>query len=449
MPLPAADQEPTRRAGLNLTRLAWLLPIAIVGVSIRKPTQDNSYLWHIEAGLRQIDLGSVLTSDPFTFTAFGLPWRTQSWLLELAYGWFEGFGALASADLVVGMSALVLVAAIGLRVFPGRRLLAPIGVLWVMWLSLGHFTARPVFPSLAMFAVVALVADHRRLRWTLPLLFWVWASVHGGFIVGVGYLVLQALRHRDRRFAEDALAACVAATFTAHGVGVWEILKSFAGSSANLKLIVEWQAPDLISLPLFPFLLGLIALLALAVWGKLNKLDLWMVIPFVAFAFTANRAIPLAAIALVGFVFPRNDLDTGTREFARPIGLLAAVFILVLPMMLPIDDSAFEDTFPVAASRYLEPDRTFHSDGAGGYLIYAGFDDIFIDDRAELFGRLYERFVNAAGGGAEWADLFDEYDLKQALVASDSPLVVVLASQGWTTKFQDENFTVMRADTAR
>ena len=449
MPLPAADQGPTRRPWLNLTRLAWLLPIAIIGVSIRKPTQDNSYLWHIEAGLRQIDLGSVLTSDPFTFTALGQAWRTQSWLLELGYGWFERFGALASADLVVGLSAVVLVAAIGLRVFPGRRLLAPIGVLWVMWLSLGHFTARPVFPSLAMFALVALVADHRRLRWTLPLLFWVWASIHGGFIVGVGYLVLQALRYRDRGYAEVALAACVAATFTAHGVGVWGILKSFAGSSANLKLIVEWQAPNLVSLPLFPFLLGLVALLTLAVWGKFDKQDLWVVIPFVVFAFTANRAIPLAAVALVGFVFPQNDMEIGTREFARPLGLLAAVFILVLPMLLSIDDSAFEDTFPVAASRFLERERTFHSDGAGGYLIYSGFEDIFIDDRAELFGPLYERFVKAAGGGAEWVELFDEYDLEQALVASDSPLVVVLASQGWSTKFQDENFTVLRPDTSR
>ena len=346
----------------------------------------------------------------------------------------------------MGLSAaIVLLSAIGMRVYPGRRLMGPIGVLWVMWLTLGYFTARPVFPSLALFALLTLVADRVRLRWAIPLIFWVWASVHGGFIVGIGYLVLQTLRLRDRRYALDALAGCVAASFTAHGWGVWGILASFAGSSSNLQLISEWRAPDFISLPLFPFLLGLVALIVMGAYGKLVKRDLWIVVPFVVFAFTANRAVPLAAIAIAPFVFPKNEFPLGLRELARPAAWAAGAVILFIGVVVPINHEVFAQTFPVEAAKHLEDVPTFHTDGTGGYLIYAGFDEVFVDDRAELFGPLYRRFVEAMSAHPGWEDLFQEYDLRQALLPNNNSLLSVLIAEGWTVRYKDDNFTLLEA----
>ncbi|MGA7270083.1 MAG: hypothetical protein WB239_03320, partial [Acidimicrobiia bacterium] len=111
--MPPPTGEGRRLPQLNLIRLAWLAPVTAILIALRRPTQDNSYLWHIQAGLRQIDLGSVLTRDPFSFTAAGRPWRTQSWLIELVYGWFERIRPLASADVVVGAAALILLGAVG------------------------------------------------------------------------------------------------------------------------------------------------------------------------------------------------------------------------------------------------------------------------------------------------------------------------------------------------
>ena len=43
----------------------------------------------LRAGELQLEIGRVLTTDPFSFTAGGEAWRTQSWLAELGYAWLE------------------------------------------------------------------------------------------------------------------------------------------------------------------------------------------------------------------------------------------------------------------------------------------------------------------------------------------------------------------------
>ena len=59
----------------------------VIGAS--RPIRDNSFLWHIRAGDLQLTSGEVLTTDPFSFTMAGEPWRTQSWLADLLYGSLE------------------------------------------------------------------------------------------------------------------------------------------------------------------------------------------------------------------------------------------------------------------------------------------------------------------------------------------------------------------------
>lgn len=433
-----------RRRGLTLTQLAWLVPVTAILVALRRPTQDNSYLWHIEAGIRQIMGGSVLTSDPFTFTAQGEPWRTQSWLVELVYGWFEPIKPLVSAPVVVGVAAVVLLAAVGLRAAPGRGIMGPLGAVWVMWLSLGYFTARPVFPSLALLAVVVLVADRRALRWTLPLLFWIWASVHGGFFIGLGYLVLQGLRHRDWRYLADVAFSVLAASLTAHGWGAWETLLGFAGSTSNLDIIAEWLSPDLFSLAHFPFLLAVAALVWLATVGRVEKETLWVLLPFLLFAFTANRAVPMAAIVLAPFIFVAGERSVGHSAFSVPLSAIVVVFVLALPTLLPIEQDLFESRFPVQAAQHLDGERSFHDDSAGGYLIYTGAPNVFIDDRAELFGDLYTEFADARAARPGWEKLFERFALKRALLRTADPIGSVLDTRGWVEVYSDENFRVLR-----
>lgn len=265
--------------------------------------------------------------------------------------------------------------------------------------------------------------------------------------MGLGYLVLKSLAHKDRRFLVDAVAGAIAVTFTAHGLGVWEILLNFATSRDNLDLIAEWLPPDFVSIAHLPFLLALIGLIWLGAAGRLVTRDLWVLLPFVAFAFTANRSVPLAAIAIAPLVFRENEIEVGRRRFPPLVALIAMAAILLLPFVIPVDPETFERRFPVEAYDQIADVPTFHDDAVGGYLIYRGFGHVFIDDRAELFGDVYEGFVNARGGKPGWEELFDEYGFEQAIVRPRDPIRAILELSGWSTAYADDDFVVLRAGT--
>ena len=437
---------------INVGHVALTVPLAAAIIAARLPVRDNSYLWHVRAGTVQIDRAAVLTADPFSFTAEGRPWRTQSWLADLMYGWGDRLWALEFVTPLILLGSILLVAAIALRVFDMVKspLITALGTAWILWLTVGYFTPRPVLFSLALFSLLLVVADRSQLRWTIPPLIWLWASIHGGFIVGLGYLVLDGLRRRDRTRIMDVGAAVGASVLTAHGWGVWEIIWKFAGSTEALDLIVEWLPPDFSGFELFPFALGIVTLLLGAIRGRLTPRDLWVVIPFVLFSFTANRAVPIAALALGPF-FVRSVVPSQTRALSRPSPMLSfanaaiAVTVVLVPIIVPLAGGLDKELFAVEAIEHLAPGAAFHDDAVGGYLIYAKWPErqVYIDDRAELYGETSVDFVRARAAHSEWSGVFEEFGIRQALLKIDDPLTQVLVASGWRERFRDKTFLVL------
>jgi hypothetical protein len=399
----------------------------------------------------QIDAGEVLTSDPFTFTALGVGWRTQSWLIELLYGWGDRLLGLDLVTPLVVLGSSVLVVAIALQVFRTvpKPLPAAVGLVWIMWLTIGYFTPRPVLFSLAALATFLLVAGESRLRWTLPLVFWLWAGIHGGFVVGLGYLALDGLRRRDRMRQVDFATASFATLLTAHGWGTWEVVLDFLGNSAALDLIVEWLTPNFISIEFFPFVLGIVAIVIGSIQSKIVAADLWVIVPFLLFAFTANRSVPISGLVLAPFIVRvlrgwrlGGDSATGRQTVLNSIVLAT---LIAVPWLVPLKGGLDQSLFAVRALEAAAPGRLFHDDAVGGYLIYAQWParQAFIDDRAELFGDHFSDFVNARAGHADWTQIFDRYGLTQALLKIEDPLAQLLAAEGWTEVYRDKKFVLL------
>lgn len=447
---PANGLRPSR--SLRVGHVGLAVPFAAAIIAARLPVRDNSYLWHVRAGTVQIDQNSVLTTDPFSFTAGGQSWRTQSWLADSLYGWGDRLWGLDLVAPLVLMGAVLLVAAIAIRAFRavGTPLLGALGTVWILWLTIGYFTPRPVLPSLALFGLFLLAADREKLRWALPLLMWTWASVHGGFVVGLGYLVLDGLRRRDRTRVWDTAAATVVTLFTAHGWGVWETILRFARSSEALDLIVEWLPPDFTSVEHFPFALGVLALLFGAIKERIQPRDLWVIGPFLLFAFTANRAVPLSSLVLAPFFLqsqpsrPRAARPRATTLESRLNAILLGA-VLVIPLVVPLPGGLDRELFGVDAISHLAPGRAFHDDAVGGYLIYAEWPEreVYIDDRAELYGDVFVDFVRIRAGQGRWEVVFDRFQIRQALLKVDDPLARILAAGGWTERFRDERFVIL------
>jgi hypothetical protein len=444
-----ASRPSTRR--FSVAQLVLLIPWVALVIDAWSPIRDNSFLWHVRAGELQIQVGSVLTRDPFSFTMLGERWLTQSWLAELFYSWGEDLvGGLGFVPWMMLALSTITFACIGLVSYRRSKSVTSTAIVLLLSvvLMISFLVPRPVAFSFALFGLTLVAWDIPRARWALPLLFWVWASVHGSFAIGLAYVGLMLIAEKQWKWLPTALVSGLVTLLTAHGIGVVSTLIDFADARATLALLSEWQRPDLGSPVFIPFVLGLL-LIVLALVRR--RVSLWYLVPAVPFAFlgsTALRAIPPAWLGVVPLVaVSLGPVHLGDRR--RISTVPAAVFIsvvLVLPFLVRGDGELSETRFPVAAANVLEDVQTFHDDRAGGYLIWAMGPEfkVFIDDRAELYGDRMAEFVAVRDGDAPWQSVFQRDGIEQVLLPADSELAMAIGEAGWRRVYQDEEFVVLR-----
>jgi hypothetical protein len=449
----AATGSSDARPSLTVRHLYVLIPIAVVAWRAVTPLGDNSFLWHVRAGTLQLDRGEVLSSDPFSFTAAGEPWRTQSWLVELGYGWLERTtGSLQWVPTMMFVVMAATLAFVGLAVYrvvgdPARTALAVAAVAWVGMLFV---VPRPVIVSFLLLAAFVVILGHaQRLAWALIPLTWLWASVHGLFVVGLGLVALEALRRRSWRLFAIGTAAGLATLLTAHGIGVIQILIDFFENRDALGLLSEWKRPDFWSRNLFPAVIVGLALAAAFVRRRLDLSHTIVAAPFVLMGALQLRSVfpalivlaPLAAPAL-GTGDPGRQRSGGNPRINKAIAT-TIVLLAVIGLLRPIG----RDTGtlpPDAAVAALTTERVFHGPGAGGLLIWSEYPDrrVFVDDRAELFGADAFREFLAARNGETGTALLDAHGLDEALVKTEWRIDSVLQEEGWLETYRDDEWAV-------
>jgi len=431
-----------------------MVPVLGVVAAAGRAITDNSFLWHVRAGDIQLDAGEVLRIDPFSFTAGGEAWRTQSWIADLGYGLLER----ATGDLswVWPLVALIMTATlllVGAAVY--REASSPTAtaviLFFVAWLVLRTLVPRPVVFSHLLLAALVVALSHPRLRWIIPMLLWVWAGVHGSFVIGLGLIILEALRSNRRELWGTLGMSAVTVSLTAHGLALWGVLLEFASNRGALDLIQEWAPPDLTDLSVAPYALFIVAVAAAASRGRIAARDLLVVMPFLLFGLTSYRALIPATIVLAPWVGRAIELPQPVkRHEAGPVNAAIAVTMLLLAVGLGASRAESvpdPELFPVDAASWLQDGPLFHGDAVGGYLIYTAWPDRFVytDDRAELYGEArFQEFVDARDGLPIWREVFQRYGITQALLPADQTgLQEVLYASGWTETFRDDEFVVL------
>lgn len=439
---------------LSIRHLFLMVPVAGLAWAVSRPFRDNSFLWHVRAGTEQLDAGQVLTTDPFSMEFNGASWRTQSWLADIGYGFLErltdGVDWLPYYMFTMAALAASFVLATIYRRTGHLAVTAAAGLLLV-WQASPFTAARPVIISYVLLAALAAALLSDRVDYLIPGLIWLWAALHGSFIMGIGLIVLEAVRRRSRRHAELALISVVLATLTAHGLGVWEVLAAFLGNREALEVIQEWKTPNYLHPFMMPYGLMILSTVYVTVRGRIDRSSLVVIVPFLLFGMTAVRNLYPAMIIVLPYVAEaltplrpeqrRTDPLPIVAGFASVI-LVAGLVGLVRPVRLA------ESAFPgPGALEALEPGPIFHGIAPGGYLIYAQWPErpVLVDDRAELFGiDGFNRYLDVADGKG-WEELFAELDISQALLNVDWPLVETLAAAGWVEEYRDDFFVVASA----
>jgi hypothetical protein len=239
-----------------------------------------------------MNAGEVLTADPFSFTMLGERWLTQSWLAELLYAWGESIWSLGFVPPMMLLLSSVSFLAIGLVAYRRSKSewSTAIIVALTTLLMISFLVPRPVLFSLALFALVVAAWDRPATRWTIPFLFWIWASVHGSFAIGLAYLGLTIIMEWDWKALPTAIVAGLATFFTAHGLGVLEFLLDFSEAGPALALLSEWRRPEILSVVFAPFLIGLGLIVIGAARQKITPRHLVILVPFLLLALSATRA---------------------------------------------------------------------------------------------------------------------------------------------------------------
>ncbi|MGD2101687.1 MAG: hypothetical protein PVG83_05570, partial [Acidimicrobiia bacterium] len=427
------------------------IPWVALVIDAWSPIRDNSFLWHVRAGELQIDAAAVLTADPFSFTMLGESWLTQSWLAELLYSWAEtSFGGLGFVPWLLLSMTTVTFGCIGLVAYRRSQSVPTTAVVLLLSvvLMISFLVPRPVVFSFALFGLTIVAWEIPRGRWALPFIFWVWASVHGTFAIGLAYVGLMLIAEREWKWLPTAIVSGLITLATAHGLGVVTMLLDFAGSRDTLSLLSEWQRPGLDSPVFAPFVIGLLLIAFAVARRRISWWYLFVAMPFAALGVTALRAVPPAWLGLVAVLALAIGPLTlgGSRRISTIPAMVFAAVVLVLPFLVRGDGRLAETRFPVAAADELEDVRTFHDDRAGGYLIWARGPEfgVYIDDRAELYGERMAEYVSVRDGDTEWQPVFERDQISQVLLPVGSELAKDIADSGWVSSYQDDEFVVLR-----
>jgi len=452
----AASSDTANQSLLSRVRIIHALPVVpfiLIGVFVSDAISDNSFLWHVRAGSAQRSAGAVLNEDIFTFTEQGTGWRTQSWLAELLYAAIESTTtSLVWVNwmiLVVAAATLVFMAIAVYRSVPSPVMTA-VALIVAVWLLGPFLQPRPViFSFLLLAALVVVLQNKERVLWAAIPIMWVWAGIHGSWIIGGLLIVLYWLSTADKAIFRIGLIALVATLATAHGIGTWLVVMDFFGSQDALDQMQEWQPPDFGGLPQMPYLLLIGGVIVAGVRGRITPRDLIVILPFLFLGMTSRRTVVPAAIVLLPWAAMALPVVKVPKSATRPAVAVAAVALMALLVMAPMGldtvGSLDPERFPSEEARAaISGENTFYDDGVGGYLIYREWPErlVWFDDRAELHG--VERSLEFQGAVAGvYREVFDDYGFTTALSRPDWALTETLIADGWTVTHEDDHFIVL------
>ncbi|MEK7571521.1 MAG: hypothetical protein AAB553_04550 [Patescibacteria group bacterium] len=367
---------------------------------------DADFGWHLRLG-EFIAQSGVPRTDPFSYTMPSYPVISHEWLVDrmiAAVYPFIGYSGIA------GVFSLF---AVGALWFSLQTVAAARKEMWFPFLlvvgSLGIFVGnRPQVVTWFLFAFVLwIVRDaHRFIKWQylLPLLFLLWANVHGGFVLGLviltvstGYWLVQKKVSAVRAGGIVALSF-LASGSTPYGFGMWqEVWTSMADPS--LRFVIQEWMPAIFTFSLILWLFVVLSCflvyryrdrfsgldlllyggLLLAGLSSVRHLPLWMLV-----------ALPLTIESLSFFIQDAQKITEGKRRLSQAFRLLLVISMLFfLPDAFAIIrgiSGGYDAKYPIQAVTFLQDKiptgEIFVPYNWGGYLLWQLPEKrVFVDGR--------------------------------------------------------------------
>ncbi len=362
----------------NTTRFSIALTLFSVLFIISFFRLDPDFGWHLRSG-NYILANSIPRYDIFTYTAKNFVWINHEWLNDVIVSEIYNFAGNVALALFFGLlwSSVI--------VFASRKkdwflsLLATLAMF-------PYVGTRPVVWSLLFFVLLErmLEGKHKYRLFFLPILFLIWANLHGGFVLGLVVLGIYTLFSKTKISPFIFFTSFVATLVNPYGLNLYaEIGRTLFDIRLHFR-IQEW-APFFISASGI-FYIALFCALFLFIHKENDRVRRLVSLPGALFilSFASTRYFPFFIVSslrylerwFTTFIQLIHQPLTGTRLFIRRLLKVLAVAIILYGFIhilytLPQDPEAI---YPKSAVAYLKrhPCRgnIFNSYDYGGYLIW-------------------------------------------------------------------------------
>ena len=462
------------------------LPVGVVGLvvgclipwraALHRGVFDDTF-WHRAAGVWMLDHHHVMRTDVFSYTVLGEKWITPEWGYDVLLAQaVRSVGPVAFWLLSAGLATLtVLAVAIRSRV---------VGAGWT-WTGLVcvetgaavtlFLDDRPQMVSYFFLALLLLLLAlaRRRRAWLfpIPVLFVLWANLHGSFPLGLAILLLEVVAVGLRRgigrvtvskplplvpIVATLVASGAATLVNPFGVGVYSSALGITFNQEVRRLIQEWQSPDFhdpatLAVLMVPVAVT-VAYLAFST-RPVPALELALAAFLLVSSLDAVRFIPYFAIAWCALAASCPPIE---EERLRP-SLLVWPLVAVLGVSLlhgPFYPAAQPaPSVPVRAVAYLQhrPGRIFSTYLWNDYLDWVG-RPVFVDGRTELYtdNGVLTQYLEVADLTTDPDPVLASHHVEYVLWQPGTPLALFLAHDPhWREVWQSSQAVVFRVTGAQ
>jgi len=442
---------------VSFDRLAeYLLFIGIVGAACLMPAQNDTW-WQLRAGQDIWATARIDLRDHFSHTVAGSYWPNHEWLSQALF-----FGAYRTGGMPA-LTALCAAAVIAAWMLVWARVPMRSRTTTV-WLALGvlgstpAWTLRPQVFTLLLAAVTFVLLERERERW-LPLIFVIWANLHGGVVLGFAILA-GAIAYRvtlNRRVVPLLVVAtlCAAATMvTPLGPSLW---REVPASLARLRdyQVNEWRPPALTDLTTAPFWIvgGGVALVAVRTRLRRLPMIMWAAVALLPLALLSGRNI--SPFLLMGTPALATAAERPSEAHARrehyafnfamlALGGVAAVVVVAYSWARETSRLAWHPlSHDVVEALDRCPGPIYNRYDDGGYLIWFANRAVFLDSRQDPFPPALVHAQIAAERSGEYRSLFDRYAIRCAFVPATSLVSQRLEADGWRALYSGPTWAVL------
>ncbi|AGL62251.1 membrane protein of unknown function [Candidatus Saccharimonas aalborgensis] len=411
--------------------------------------------WHIRSGGDILSHG-IPAHDLYSYTATDFPWIHHEWLADVINYLIYQLGGFVLLS-VVYASAWTAATLVFLRNWRYGAL-AVIATLAV----LPYVGVRATTWTVGFMALLSWLIDSSH-RWRIAAilaLFLVWANIHGGFVLGLVYLLWITIWRRSALLGIAFVGAVALTGVTPYGYRIYEeVFRTLLDTSLHHR-IDEWR-----SFAFEPSIVPYLGIWASTIVLRGRK---WRTIPWFDGLLLVSAVLSVRNVPL----FVLMSLTSTQRSFSTLAATLPKKITLVHQWLLPLTLSIggmvlgacllYDYQFLAHPEKTQYPEgvveklrqqpcegRIFNSYNVGGYLIWKLPDtEVYIDGRMpswELGGRKYmDDYYRILRDDTFRRQQFEHYGVRCVIWEGSDAFARKLQSEGWQTTRDESTLVLLR-----